>query len=202
MDSSSCNVLTALRYRVLYPRNISTKRWWWGSVTWQRTSDISPLVSNTCAMGCSNCPNRLSYSAIRRPCPIAANACRKVTHISCDKKHESSRMKRHTCLPDRFFGRLGMSILLSPTPIAPELTRTTLWPWFFNCMTVSTTEESVESNGWCVCSWTIDDVPTSFMGLMRCDVREVNSPNLMTTVQGPFREREFERPIALIDQAA
>ena len=38
------------------------------------TSDISPFVKSTCAMGCSSWPNRLSQSAMRRPCPMAANA--------------------------------------------------------------------------------------------------------------------------------
>lgn len=67
----------------------------------------------------------------------------------------------YTCLPERLFGRLGIFILFNPTPIAPELTRTTLCPCVFNCITVSTMDERVDSNGWCVFSWTIEEVPVS-----------------------------------------
>jgi len=69
------------------------------------------------------------------------------------------KIKLRTCFPARLFGRLGISILLSPTPIAPELTRTTLCPFLFNCIVVSTTEERVDKSGWCVCSWTMEEVP-------------------------------------------
>lgn len=40
----------------------------------RHTSDMSPRVNSTCAIGCSSCPNRLSHSAMSLPCPIAAKA--------------------------------------------------------------------------------------------------------------------------------
>lgn len=65
-----------------------------------------------------------------------------------------------TCFPASDFGRAGISIRLRPTPIAPEETRTTLWPCERRWTTVSTSAESVESSGWCVVSCTIEDVPS------------------------------------------
>jgi hypothetical protein len=54
---------------------------------------------------------------------------------------------------------LAISIRFKPTPIAPELTRTTLCPWDFRWITVSTTRDKVERRGWWVVSCTIEDVP-------------------------------------------
>ena len=69
--------------------------------------------------------------------------------------------KVRTCFLDKLFGLVATSMRFSPTPIAPELTRTTLCPCSRRCTTVSTTADKVDSNGWCVVSCTIDDVPVS-----------------------------------------
>lgn len=65
------------------------------------------------------------------------------------------------CFPERLFGRAGIDMRCRPTPIAPELTRTTLCPAARRRTTVSTMAESVDKSGWCVVSCTIDDVPAS-----------------------------------------
>ena len=52
-----------------------------------------------------------------------------------------------TCFPERLFGRLGMSMRFNPTPMAPELTRTTLCPCLLSCTTVSTIEDKVDNSG-------------------------------------------------------
>lgn len=44
--------------------NLCTRKSTWENL---RTSDISPRVSRTCAMGWPNCPKRLSQSAINLP---------------------------------------------------------------------------------------------------------------------------------------
>jgi hypothetical protein len=60
---------------------------------------------------------------------------RKSLQKSAKKKFDSSPAPRSetkknyvllACFPERLFGLLGISILFRPTPIAPELTRTTL----------------------------------------------------------------------------
>ena len=79
--------------------------------------------------------------------------------------------KRHTCLPERFLGLLCIFMRFNPTPIAPELPKTTLWPWRFKSTTVSTTAESIERRGWWVVSWTIEEVPT---GLLSKKVFSIN----------------------------
>jgi hypothetical protein len=71
IESSFLSVFTAFKYLV---------RLKFIQISWQirlgkkLTSEMSPLVNNTWAIGCSSCPNKLSHSAIRRPCPIAARA--------------------------------------------------------------------------------------------------------------------------------
>ena len=65
------------------------------------------------------------------------------------------------CFPERLFGRAGIDMRCRPTPIAPELTRTTLCPAARRRTTVSTMAESVDKSGWWVVSCTIDDVPAS-----------------------------------------
>ena len=67
---------------------------------------------------------------------------------------------------------IAVAILNSAyTPIAPELTKTTLWPWRFKSTTVSTTAESIERRGWWVVSWTIEEVP---IGLLSKKVFSIN----------------------------
>jgi hypothetical protein len=71
------------------------------------------------------------------------------------------KKKELACFPERLLGRAGNAIRCRPTPIAPELTRTTLCPAARRRTTVSTMAERVERSGWCVVSCTIDDVPAS-----------------------------------------
>jgi hypothetical protein len=78
MESSSDNVFTAFKYRVLYWVQIAFCQSEFKVLKFDRmetlTSAISPLVMRICAMGCPKCPKRLSHSAMSRPCPMAAKA--------------------------------------------------------------------------------------------------------------------------------
>jgi hypothetical protein len=55
-------------------------------------------------------------------------------------------------------------------------------------MTVSTTAESMDRRGWCVSSWTIEDVPIGFYRLHICGRwggdSDYYSPSLITIVLG------------------
>jgi hypothetical protein len=152
--SNSLKVLTAFKYRVRYRHGMSAA--FVVPRIPRHTSEMSPRVRSTCAIGCSSCPNRLSQSAINRPWPIAAKAY----------SQNPSQIPRNVggngslpCFPDKLFGLLARSMRLRPTPIAPELTSTTLWPWVRRCTTDSTMAERVDKSGWWVFSWTMDDVP-------------------------------------------
>jgi hypothetical protein len=52
-----------------------------------------------------------------------------------------------------------MSILLNPTPIAPDETMTTRWPSFRSLMAVSTMRLRMDNSGSWVLSSTIELVP-------------------------------------------
>ena len=66
-----------------------------------------------------------------------------------------------TCSSSRRFGRFDCFILLSPTPMAPEETMTTLCPSCRSLQAVSTMTESVESRGSWLFSSTMELVPTN-----------------------------------------
>ena len=113
-------------------------------------------------------------------------------HLS-QQQQNWKEMAEHTCLPERFLGLLSIFIRFNPTPIAPELTRTTLWPWRFKSTTVSTTAESVERRGWWVVSWTIEEVPNDLFSLKKGTSPTIMCkcpPSLITIVQGVM-ELEF-----------
>lgn len=117
-----------------------------------------------------------------RPCPIAARA-----YVAGSQRREQGHSwEERTCLPDNPFGRLGMFIRWRPTPMAPELTSTTLWPILRSLTTVSTTDDSVERRGWCVVSCTIDEVPARRSQQRHsAETRSLqNLPSLITTVHG------------------
>ena len=105
---------------------------------------------------------RWAAQAVQTDCPTVQSTCldrwRPVPMISLSAE-VPRRYGLRTCLPDRLFGLLGISMRFNPTPIAPELTRTTLCPASFSCTTVSTRPDRVDSSGWWVVSWTIDEVP-------------------------------------------
>ena len=84
------------------------------------------------------------------------------------------------CFPERLFGRAGIAIRCRPTPMAPELTRTTLCPAARRRTTVSTMAESVDRSGWCVVSCTIDDVPASRRGSKIVIIRGWNGQYVMS----------------------
>jgi len=90
------------------------------------------------------------------------------------------------CFPERLFGRAGIDMRCRPTPIAPELTRTTLCPAARRRTTVSTMAESVDKSGWCVVSCTIDDVPASCWreGMVNWSTRH---GRVISGVSGPHR---------------
>lgn len=89
--------------------------------------------------------NSWSHMLMSFVCPIAANAC---TWGRC-------------------LGRRSMSICRRAIPIAPEEQITTLWPSLLRVIAVSTIVERVDSNGSCVFSSTIEDVP-SLITTVRC----------------------------------
>jgi hypothetical protein len=153
----------------------------------RRTSEISPRVRSTCAIGCPSWPNRLSHSAINLPCPMAANAFQTRAQQARGVR-KSARLGRKVgkidfwlaCFPERLFGRAGIAIRCRPTPMAPELTRTTLCPAARRRTTVSTMAESVDRSGWCVVSCTIDDVPASRRGSKVVIIRGRNGQYVMS----------------------
>ena len=150
MDNNSLKVLTALRYLDRYRIISAILR---HEYDFGRTSDISARVRSTWAMGCCNCPNRLSQNAIKRPCPIAAIA------FQGFKKQGDFTLRKLTCFFDKLPGRTGMPMRCMPTPIAADVTTTTLWPPRISFTTASTIAAVMESNGWYVSSSMIEVVP-------------------------------------------
>lgn len=106
------------------------------------TSEMSIRVRRIWAIGWSNWENRLSHSAINRPWPTAARA-----YWSCDLHQHpllsffSDQIPFLTCFWCNPFPLSLRSILLNPTPIAPEDTRTTRCPCARSFTTVSTIDE-------------------------------------------------------------
>ena len=70
-----------------------------------------------------------------------------------------------TCILGRYFGRFSRSILLRPTPIAPDDTIMTLWPSLWSCTAVFTIRLKISINGSWVLSSTMELVPACFFSL-------------------------------------
>jgi hypothetical protein len=160
-------VFTALRYLVRWEKRASV------GILLSARNDARlryPRVSEVLARsvdpaGRTGYPRAQSiYPARSRPTPLRQT----VTQKGCKKKKVSFKESLTgnvnfylTCFPERLFGRARMDIRCRPTPMAPELTRTTLCRAARRRTTVSTIAESVDRSGWCVVSCTIDDVPAS-----------------------------------------
>jgi len=163
-ESNSFKVFTALRYLVRWEKRVSSGMLLSARndarLRYPRVSEA--LVRSVDPAGRTGYPRAQSiYPARSRPTPFRQSAAQKKKATFMDSLTGKCKKCWLTCFPERLFGRAGMDIRCRPTPMAPELTRTTLCPVARRRTTVSTMAESVDRSGWCVVSCTIDDVPAS-----------------------------------------
>lgn len=94
--------------------------------------------------------------------PTLSYGCQCLSRVTSERDVGSSNVTihiRHTWSLDMCFGLFSTSILLRPTPMAPDDTMMTLCPSFLSFTAVSTMRDRMESNGSWLFSSTMELVP-------------------------------------------
>ena len=217
MESNSLKVFTALRYLVRWEKRVSSSFFSARNDARLRYHHASEALARSVdPAGRTGCPTARSiYPARWQPTPFRRERSKQGFRKSARLGRKVGKIDFWlACFPERLFGHAGIAIRCRPTPMAPELTRTTLCPAARRRTTVSTMAESVDRSGWCVVSCTIDDVPASRRGSKIVIIRGWNgqyvmsrkprrksgrsTPSLITMVRGFVRTMTGRKTILIL----